>query len=84
MAQETGEAPPVADQASLFRGKSPSANSGYEVSAVWFELTVYPSWVIYAPRAAFGGCAPKRACGRESAHTLYPQGYAASVKRRSR
>jgi len=38
--RETGEAPPVADQASLFRGKLP--NSGYEVSAVWFELTVYP------------------------------------------
>ena len=33
-----------------------------------------PSWVIYAPRAAFGGCAPKRACGRSPAHTLYPQG----------
>ena len=33
-----------------------------------------PSWVIYAPRAAFGGCAPKHACGRSPAHTLYPQG----------
>ena len=35
---------------------------------------VSPSWVISALRAAFGGCAPKRACGRSPAHTLYPQG----------
>ena len=38
--RETGEAPPVADQASLFRGRLP--NSGYCVSAVWAEPTVYP------------------------------------------
>ena len=38
--RETGEAPPVADEASLFRGRLP--NSGYFVSAVWLEPTVYP------------------------------------------
>ena len=89
--------PPVADQASLSRGRLPI--SGYKVSADWLEPTVYPflgfprtpflsvaeistggalsfspSWVISALRAAFGGCAPKRACGRSPAHTLHPQG----------
>ncbi len=38
--RETGEAPPVADQASLFRGRLPI--SGCEVSADWLEPTVYP------------------------------------------
>ena len=38
--RETGEAPPVADQASLFRGRLPI--SGYAVSADWLEPTVYP------------------------------------------
>ena len=38
--RETGEAPPVADQASLFRGRLPI--SGYKVSADWLEPTVYP------------------------------------------
>ena len=36
---ETGEAPPGADEASLFRGWPP--NSGYAVSAVWLGPTVY-------------------------------------------
>ena len=35
---ETGEAPPGADEASLFRGWPP--NSGYAVSAVWLGPTV--------------------------------------------
>ena len=47
--RETGEAPPVADQASLFRGRLP--NSGYCVSAVWAEPTVYP--FLGFPRTLF-------------------------------
>ena len=43
------EAPPVADQASLFRGRLP--NSGYAVSAVWSEPTVYP--FLGFPRTPF-------------------------------
>ena len=38
--RETGEAPPVADQASLFRGRLPT--SGYAGSAGWLGPTVYP------------------------------------------
>ena len=37
---EIGEAPPVADEASLFRGRLPI--SGCAVSADWLEPTVYP------------------------------------------
>ena len=37
--RETGEALPVADEASLFRGRLPI--SGYAGSADWFEPTVY-------------------------------------------
>ena len=48
--------------------------NGLAFSATGGASPVSPSWVIYAPRAAFGGCAPKRACGRSPAHTLYPQG----------
>ena len=47
--RETGEAPPVADQASLFRGRLPI--SGYEVSADWLEPTVYP--LLGFPRTPF-------------------------------
>ena len=47
--RETGEAPPVADEASLFRGRLP--NSGYKVSAVWLEPTVYP--FLGFPRTPF-------------------------------
>ena len=47
--RETGEAPPVADEASLFRGRLP--NSGYFVSAVWLEPTVYP--FLGFPRTPF-------------------------------
>ena len=36
---ETGDAPPVADEASMFRGRPP--NSEYAVSAVWLGPTVY-------------------------------------------
>ena len=36
---ETGDAPPAADTASLFRGRPP--NSEYTVSAVWLGPTVY-------------------------------------------
>ena len=36
---EIGEAPPVADEASLFRGRLPI--SGYAGSADWFEPTVH-------------------------------------------
>ena len=46
---ETGEAPPVADQASLFRGRLPI--SGYKVSADWLEPTVYP--FLGFPRTSF-------------------------------
>ena len=35
---ETGDAPPVADEASMFRGRPP--NSEYAVSAVWLGPTV--------------------------------------------
>ena len=41
--------PPVADQASLFRGRLPI--SGYKVSADWLEPTVYP--FLGFPRTPF-------------------------------
>ena len=41
--------PPVADQASLFRGRLPI--SGYKVSADWPEPTVYP--LLGFPRTPF-------------------------------
>ena len=41
--------PPVADQASLFRGRLPI--SGYKVSADWLEPTVYP--LLGFPRTPF-------------------------------
>ena len=47
--RETGEAPPVADKASLFRGRLPI--SGYEVSTDWLEPTVYP--FLGFPRTPF-------------------------------
>ena len=46
---EIGEAPPVADEASLFRGRLPI--SGYEESADWLEPTVYP--FLGFPRTPF-------------------------------
>ena len=48
--------------------------NGLAFSATGGASPVSPSWVISALRAAFGGCAPKRACGRSPAHTLHPQG----------
>jgi hypothetical protein len=47
--RETGEAPPVADQVSLFRGRLPI--SGCAVSADWLEPTVYP--FLGFPRTPF-------------------------------
>ena len=47
--RETGEAPPVADKASPFRGRLPI--SGYAVSADWLEPTVYP--FLGFPRTPF-------------------------------
>ena len=65
--RETGEAPPVADEASLFRGRLP--NSGYFVSAVWLEPTVYP-FLGYLRAKSRLAAVPKHACGRSPAHTL--------------
>ena len=59
-------------QRACFEEGSQTADTQYPLFGL--SRRCIPSWVIYAPRAAFGGCAPKRACGRSPAHTLYPQG----------
>ena len=55
-----------------FEEGSQSADIKYPL--IGLSRRCIPSWVISAPRAAFGGCAPKHACGRSPAHTLHPQG----------
>ena len=81
--RETGEAPPVADEASLFRGRLP--NSGYKVSAVWLEPTVYPFLSDLRAKSRLrrlrSGTRLRAAVQRTP---FTRKGYAASVKRRSR
>ena len=70
---ETGEAPPVADQASLFRGRLPI--SGYKVSADWLEPTVYP--FLGFPRTPFtrsGVCSIRKAAKPLTAALPYRRG----------
>ena len=62
---ETGEAPPVADEASLFRGRLPI--SGYKVSADWLEPTVYP--FLGFPRTPFLTVAENLPLYRQSRYT---------------
>ena len=81
--RETGEAPPVADQASLFRGRLP--NSGYAVSAVWLEPTVYPFLGYLRAKSRLAAVALRNTPAGVVPRTPFTRkGYAASVKRRSR
>ena len=71
--RETGEAPPVADQARAVSRKAPKQRirrirclaCGDGVSLLGLSPRQEPP---------YGGCAPKHACGRRPAHTLHPQG----------
>ena len=81
--RETGEAPPVADQASLFRGRLPI--SGYAVSADWLEPTVYPFLGYLRAKSRLAAVALRNTPAGVVPRTPFTRkGYAASVKRRSR
>ena len=81
--RETGEAPPVADQASLFRGRLP--NSGYCVSAVWAEPTVYPFLGYLRAKSRLAAVALRNAPAGAVPRTPFTRkGYAASIERQSR
>ena len=81
--RETGEAPPVADEASLFRGRLP--NSGYFVSAVWLEPTVYPFLGYLRAKSRLAAVALRNTPAGVVPRTPFTRkGYAASVKRQSR
>ena len=81
--RETGEAPPVADQVSLFRGRLP--NSGYAVFTVWLEPTVYPFLGYLRAKSRLAAVALRNTPAGVVPRTLFTRkGYAASVKRRSR
>ena len=66
---ETGEAPPVADQASLFRGRLPI--SGYKVSADWLEPAVYPFWGYLRAKSRLTAVALRNAPAGAVPHTLF-------------
>ena len=73
---KTGEAPPVADQASLFRGRLPI--SGYKVSADWLEPTVYPFWGYLRAKSRLTAVALRNAPAGAVPHTPFTRkGYAA-------
>ena len=81
--RETGEAPPVADQVSLFRGRLPI--SGYAVSADWLEPTVYPFLGYLRAKSRLAAVALRNTPAGVVPRTPFTRkGYAASVKRRSR
>ena len=81
--RETGEAPPVADQVSLFRGRLPI--SGYEVSADWLEPTVYPFLGYLRAKSRLAAVALRNTPAGVVPRTPFTRkGYAASVKRHSR
>ena len=74
--REIGEAPPVADQASLFRGRLP--NRGYAVSAVWSEPTVYPFWGYLRAKSRLTAVTLRNAPAGAIPHTPFTcKGYAA-------
>ena len=81
--RETGEAPPVADKASLFRGRPPI--SGYKVSTDWLEPTVYPLLGYLRAKSRLAAVALRNAPAGAVPRTPFTRkGYAASVKRHSR
>ena len=80
---ETGEAPPVVDEASLFRGRLPI--SGCAVSADWLEPTVYPFLGYLRAKSRLAAVALRNTPAGVVPRTPFTRkGYAASVKRRSR
>ena len=73
---KTGEAPPVADQASLFRGRLPI--SGYKVSADWLEPAVYPFWGYLRAKSRLTAVTLRNAPAGAIPHTPFTcKGYAA-------
>ena len=67
---ETGKAPPVADKASLFRGRLPT--SGYAGSAGWLEPTVYPLLGYLRAKSRLTAVALRNAPAGAVPHTLFP------------
>ena len=73
----------MADEASLFRGRLPI--SGYAVSAVWLEPTVYPFLGYLRAKSRLAAVALRNTPAGVVPRTPFTRkGYAASVERRSR
>ena len=71
--RETGEAPPVADQARAVSRKAPKQRIR-RIRCLACGDGVFLLGLSPRQEPPYGGCAPKHACGRSPAHTLHPQG----------